>query len=88
MNLKDIKVQVSFTEDSIPRVVNAELTAKGFDDLEKIADKHAIGFYNWMQDNYFQIGDGFLEDRNMDKSKRVIITTEKAMLIYKKENGI
>lgn len=51
----------------------------------KIADKHSIAFYNWMQDNYFQVSDGFVKDRNIDESKRTIITIEKAMDIYKKE---
>lgn len=54
----------------------------------KIADRHALLFYNWMQDNYFQVGDGFVKDLNMDEAKRVIITTEKAMEIYKKENEL
>jgi hypothetical protein len=54
----------------------------------RIADKHAISFYNWMQDNYFQVADGFVKDRNIDESKRIIITIENAMSTYKKEHNI
>jgi hypothetical protein len=57
-------------------------------ECEKIAEHFSITFYNWMQDNYYQVGDGFVEDRNMDKSKRIIITTEEAMKIFKQENGL
>jgi len=51
--------------------------------LETKSLNSAIGFYNWMQDNYYQVGDGFVSDLNIDESKRVIITIEKAFGIYK-----
>lgn len=50
---------------------------------ERIADQHAMSFYSWMEDNYFQVSDGFVKDRNIDESKRIIITIEKALELYK-----
>lgn len=58
------------------------------DECVKIVEEFAIGFYNWMQDNYFQIGDGFVKDLQIDQTKRTIITTEKALEIYKKEKSL
>lgn len=54
MKLKDIKVQVMFKEDSILRVVNAELTFKGITDLEKLQDEFALDFVRWCRKNFFQ----------------------------------
>ena len=54
-------------------------------EVEEIVDMHTIEFYNWMQNNYCQVGDGFVKDLSIGNSKGVIITTEKALEIYKKE---
>ncbi len=48
MDLKNTKVQVIFTEDSIPRIVNADLTAKGIEDLEKIQGNFSVRFVKWL----------------------------------------
>lgn len=52
----------------------------------KQRNKFAIDFYAWMQDRYRQVGDGFVEDLNMDVSKRVTATVEHVMDIYNFEN--
>jgi hypothetical protein len=52
----------------------------------KMFDEYAISFYDWMQDNYVQVGDGYIRDMNINTTKRVITTIEMAMDLYKKEN--
>ncbi len=44
MKLEEQLFQVHFTEDSIPRIVNAKLTKKGIVSLENFA----IGFSEWL----------------------------------------
>jgi len=53
-------------------------------ECEKITDEFAIGFYNWMQKNYCQVGDSFVKDLSIDNPKGIIITTEAALKLYKK----
>jgi hypothetical protein len=47
--------------------------------------KYAISFYNWMQDNYTQVSDGFVKCLSIDKTKGVVRTIESAMELYTKE---
>jgi hypothetical protein len=54
-------------------------------EIENVSDRQAIDFYNFMQDNYTQVADGFVKDLNIDKSKRIIITTEQALNIFKNQ---
>lgn len=77
MNLKDIKVQVFFTEDSVPRVINAELTANGIADIEKIQENYAIGFTKWLIENNYH--DACILDDSIIKD---------LLEIYKKEKGL
>ena len=77
MNLKDIKVQVFFKEDSIPRVVNAELTAKGIEDFEKLQDDFAVGFTKWLMENNYHYA-CILDDSIIKELIRM----------YKKESGL
>ena len=65
-----------------------EMHDKGFDSVKQLNDDYAIEFYNFMEDNYYQVADGFVKDLNIDESKRVTITTEKALEIFKKEKGL
>jgi hypothetical protein len=83
MNLKDVKVQVIFTEDSIPRVVNAELTFKGMTDLEKIQDDFAIRFAEWLlwQDITQRGKNNFVCKDGAQRS------TKELLEIYKKESN-
>lgn len=77
MSLKDIKVQVLFQEDSVPRVVNAELTAKGIDDLEKLQDDFATGFTKWLLENNYH--DACILDDSI---------INELLKMYKKEKGL
>lgn len=75
MDLKNTKVQVFFIEDSIPRVVNAELTAKGIDDLEKLQDSFAIGFTKWLMENNYH--DACILDDSIINELLTMYKTEK-----------
>lgn len=77
MNLKDIKVQVLFQEDSMPRVINAELTFKGIHDLEILRDGFAAGFTKWLMENNYHDA-CILDDAIINE----------LLKMYKKEKGL
>jgi hypothetical protein len=83
MNLKDIKVQVMFTEDSIPRVVNAELTFKGMTDLEKIQDDFTVGFAKFLRTKCIVTSDHLFWFYNGEKYH----SENELLEIYKKETN-
>ena len=83
MTLKD-----EFEMTMISFLIEKKQDETMLDHFQKIADDYAIEFYNFMEDNYYQVADGFVKDLNIDESKRVTITTEKALEIFKKEKGL
>jgi hypothetical protein len=83
MTLKD-----EFEMTMISFLIEKKQDATMLDHFQKIADDYAIEFYNFMEDNYYQVADGFVKDLNIDESKRVTITTEKALEIFKKEKAL
>jgi hypothetical protein len=83
MTLKD-----EFEMTMISFLIEKKQDETMLDHFQKIADDYAIEFYNFMEDNYYQVADGFVKDLNIDESKRVTITTEKALEIFKKEKAL
>lgn len=53
--------------------------------MKDLTDIFAIQFYEWMDDNYIRISDGWVKSRNIDESKRTIVTINIALEIFKKE---
>lgn len=48
---------------------------------EKIVKQYLINFYQYMDDNYKRVGDGFVTEMSIDKSNP-IISIKKALEIY------
>lgn len=84
MSLKYIKVQVLFTEDSVPRVVNAELTANGIQVLEKLQDDFSIEFADWLMEECYDIGNNNWLYQETDE----VYSSKEVLEIYKKEKGL
>ena len=51
----------------------------------KIAETFALRFYEWMDDNYIRVFDGWVKKKDIEESKRVTILITVALEIFKKE---
>lgn len=68
----------SFDGDSYHTYIKFENIDSIISEQQNIVKKSAIMFYEWMDDNYKRIGDGFVVRLRFDKNSP-IITIEKAL---------
>lgn len=73
----------SFDKDSYHLYIKFENIDIILSAQEKITKQFSIDFYEWMDDNYKRVGDGFVTRMSFDKNNP-IITIEKALEEYEK----